>query len=40
VEAGKISASMLEKLVESNNAFFYPVAPYYLAFLIIKEMDG
>jgi preprotein translocase subunit SecA len=36
-EARKISASLLEKLAESNDAFFYPVAPYYLAFLIIKE---
>jgi preprotein translocase subunit SecA len=38
--ARKISASLLEKLVQSNDAFFYPVAPYYLAFLIIKEKKG
>jgi preprotein translocase subunit SecA len=36
-EARKISASLLEKLAESNDAFFYPAAPYYLAFLTIKE---
>jgi hypothetical protein len=36
-EARKISASLLEKLAESNDTFFYPAAPYYLAFLTIKE---
>ncbi len=39
-EARKNSASLLEKLVQSNDAFFYPVAPYYLAFLTIKEGEG
>jgi hypothetical protein len=39
-EGRKISVSLLEKLAESNDAFFYPVAPYYLAFLIIKEGGG
>jgi hypothetical protein len=39
-EAREISACLLEKLVQSNDAFFYPVAPYYLAFLIIKEKKG
>jgi superfamily II DNA/RNA helicase len=39
-KARKDSTSILEKLVQSNDAFFYPVAPYYLAFLIIKEKKG
>ncbi|XP_046457674.1 uncharacterized protein LOC124204625 [Daphnia pulex] len=39
-EARKNSASLLEKLVQSSDAFFYPVAPYYLAFLTIKEKKG
>jgi preprotein translocase subunit SecA len=39
-EARKNSGSLLEKLAESNDAFFYPVAPYYLAFLIIKKGGG
>jgi hypothetical protein len=39
-EAREISACLLEKLVQSNDAFFYPVAPYYLAFLTIKEEKG
>jgi preprotein translocase subunit SecA len=31
---------LLEKLAESNDAFFYPAAPYYLAFLTIKQGEG
>ncbi len=39
-EARKISFSLLDQLVQSNDAFFYPAAPYYLAFLIIKGEKG